>query len=190
MRWWIEDRINTCNICLTLPLSVSPPIGSKNKIKYLPYGVPGSTHKELTLFHISTNDLEALPSSIAQCPSLKMIYANSNKIVQIPLDLAKMQSLEHCNLGNNAIIQLDDEFLERFGTPNAKDGKCTKVVSSFWGIFLDCPSFVDLLTHLFAMWYDFAGCKGQYAAGAKSSIEGRQVSTRCFCDGSLLTVFY
>eukprot|EP00979_Chaetoceros_neogracilis_P008425 scaffold1872_cov268-Chaetoceros_neogracile.AAC.17 len=98
----------------------------KNKIKYLPYGVPGSTHMELTLFHISTNDLEALPSSIAQCPSLKMIYANSNKIVQIPLDLAKMQSLEHCNLGNNAIIQLDDEFLERFGTPNAKDGKCTK----------------------------------------------------------------
>jgi Leucine-rich repeat (LRR) protein len=132
-------------------VSVSPPIGSKNKIKYLPYGVPGSTHMELTLFHISTNDLEALPSSIAQCPSLKMIYANSNKIVQIPLDLAKMQSLEHCNLGNNAIIQFGDEFLERFGTPNAKDGKCTKVVSSFWGIFLDCPSFVDLLTHLFEL---------------------------------------
>ena len=106
-----------------MPLSIL----SKNKIKSLPYGVPGSTHKELTLFHISSNELEALPSSIAQCPSLRTIYANANKIVDIPLGLAKMMSLEHCNLSNNAISELGHAFLERFGPPDAKDGKCTKV---------------------------------------------------------------
>lgn len=144
-----------------LTSSISPRNDSKNKIKSLPYGVPGSSHTELTLFHISTNELQALPSSIAQCPSLKIIYANANKIVEVPLGLAKMESLEHCNFGNNAIVQLDHEFLERFGAPDdAKDGKCTKVsVHVFFRVvfLFSCPSFVDSLMRLLKTYGVFAG---------------------------------
>ena len=92
----------------------------------LPRGVPGSTHKNLSLFHVSSNGLTSLPSSIVDCTSLKTIYANANNINSIPLAFAKMKSLEKCNLSKNSINNLDDEFLARFGRPD-KDGKCTKV---------------------------------------------------------------
>ena len=100
---------------------------SKNKITSLPEGVPGATHKDLSLFHISSNGLTHLPESISKCPALTTIYANANKIEHMPVGLPQMQSLESCNLSNNAIAVLTNEFLERFGEPDNKDGKCTKV---------------------------------------------------------------
>mmetsp|Transcript_7961 Transcript_7961/g.14991 ORF Transcript_7961/g.14991 Transcript_7961/m.14991 type:complete len:318 (-) Transcript_7961:152-1105(-) len=100
-----------------------------NKIKSLPYGVPGRTHASLQIFQISSNELTALPPSIAECPCLEKIYANANMIADIPLGLSKMMSLKHCNLSNNNIVELGYEFVERFGKPDVKDGKCTKDTS-------------------------------------------------------------
>lgn len=103
----------------------------KNKIKMLPEGVPGANHKDLTLFHISSNEISSLPSSICECPSLTTIYANSNKIYDLPSNFSQMKSLESCNLSNNSITKLSVEFLERFGKPGEKDGKCMKVREIF-----------------------------------------------------------
>lgn len=101
-------------------------IHRKNKIKKLPEGVPGSSHKDLTLFHISSNELEALPSSITKCTSLEIIYANANKIISVPTDFASLKALTHCNFSSNRIEVLDDSFVERFGSPDA-NAVCSKV---------------------------------------------------------------
>lgn len=100
---------------------------SNNKLKSLPEGVPGVSHEHLTLFHVSSNELTALPASLSECPSLATIYANANKIEILPQGLAHMKSLASCNLSNNFIATLGDDFLERFGEPSENDGKCAKV---------------------------------------------------------------
>lgn len=97
-----------------------------NKLKSLPEGVPGVSHEHLTLFHVSSNELTALPASLSECPSLATIYANANKIEILPQGLAHMKSLASCNLSNNFIATLGDDFLERFGEPSENDGKCAK----------------------------------------------------------------
>ncbi len=97
----------------------------KNKIQTLPEGVPGASHKYLTLFHISSNQLTKLPSSIGDCSALTTIYANANKIKRIPSELDQLQSLETCNLSSNKIEMLTNMFTKRFGEPD-KYGKCEK----------------------------------------------------------------
>ena len=99
----------------------------------LPEGVPGKTHQDLTLLHVSSNQLESLPLSISRCASLQAIYANGNKIQRLPETFGhkdSLQNLESCNLSNNSIGTLSPEFLERFGTPDSTTGKCSKVKRS------------------------------------------------------------
>lgn len=99
----------------------------KNKLSALPEGVPGVSHTNLTLLHVSSNNLKSLPSSISECVSLTSIYANANKITAIPEDMAlKLTRLESCNLCNNQIESVSVGFLERFGEPDVKSGKCEK----------------------------------------------------------------
>jgi len=99
----------------------------KNKLSALPEGVPGINHPNLTLLHVSSNNLRSLPSSISECGSLTVIYANANKITAVPEDMAmRLTRLESCNLCNNQIESVGVEFLERFGEPDLKSGKCEK----------------------------------------------------------------
>ncbi len=115
LTFFLPHEIPQCVLC------------SKNKIKTLPEGVPGATHVNLTLFHISSNELPSLPSSICECPSLTTIYANANKIDKLPINFSRIKSLTSCNLSNNLITTLSSEFVERFGEPANTDGKCIKV---------------------------------------------------------------
>lgn len=111
----------------------------KNKIKKLPEGVPGSAHTNLTLFHISSNELKTLPISLRECSVLETMYANGNQIDSLPDDLfrsstsdgsscSSLQNLKLVNLSNNQIKFLPKSFVERFGTPN-DEGICDKVSS-------------------------------------------------------------
>jgi len=98
----------------------------KNMLTSLPDGVPGKTHPDLLLLHVSSNQLNSLPPSITQCTSLKKIYANGNHIKSIPENFSKLHSLEHCNFSNNEIDSLSATFLERFGEPDCKAATCKK----------------------------------------------------------------
>lgn len=97
----------------------------KNQINDLPEGVPGPSHAELTLFHISSNKLRRLPMSLVKCPALERIYANGNEISDLP-SLELILTLKYCNLSNNKIVNISSAFAERFGNPD-QDGKFTKV---------------------------------------------------------------
>jgi len=98
-----------------------------NKLSALPEGVPGANHENLSLIHLSSNCLKSLPASICQCVSLKTIYANANKLSKIPEDMAEnLTRLESVTFCNNLIDSLDVGFLERFGEPDEKHGKCQK----------------------------------------------------------------
>jgi Leucine-rich repeat (LRR) protein len=97
----------------------------KNQINDLPEGVPGPSHVELKLFHVSSNKLSRLPMSLVECPALETIYANGNEISDIP-SLEKILTLKYCNLSNNKIVNLSSAFTDRFGDPD-QDGKFQQV---------------------------------------------------------------
>ena len=74
-------------------------------MKYLPEGVPGKTHTNLTLLHLSSNQLSSLPESINECVSLQTVYANGNKIEKLPkrIFFDSMINVKLCNFSNNEI---------------------------------------------------------------------------------------
>lgn len=99
----------------------------KNKIQYLPEGVPGGLNKKLKLLHVSSNLLQSLPQSISDCTTLECIYANSNALNSIPTKMASsLIHLKHVNLCSNQIFQLPDDFIERFGNFDFDSMECIK----------------------------------------------------------------
>lgn len=100
----------------------------KNEIKELPEGIPGRSHDQLTLFHISNNKIKQLPESIVLCPVLEAIYANANEITDLS-SIEQILTLKTCNVSNNKITKLSSAFVERFGDP--EKGKCSKVRKRF-----------------------------------------------------------
>ncbi|CAB9516166.1 repeat protein [Seminavis robusta] len=88
-----------------------------NQIEELPDGVPGSSLLNLTLLHISSNKLKALPDSLVDCTTITHLYANSNQIKQLPIGMERMTNLQRLNLGHNQIESLPSDFIEAFGEP-------------------------------------------------------------------------
>jgi Leucine-rich repeat (LRR) protein len=76
---------------------------------------------ELTLLHLSSNQLESLPSSLLQCTSLEYLYLNSNHLTAVPSGLADALILLKClTLSHNRLTALSPDFIERFGEPKDK----------------------------------------------------------------------
>ena len=73
---------------------------------------------DLTMLHVSSNQLERLPDSIVECTSLEFVYANSNKLRTIPNGMASaLVLLQRLTLSHNSIHKLSQDFVQRFGEP-------------------------------------------------------------------------
>jgi Leucine-rich repeat (LRR) protein len=111
----------------------------QNKLNCLPEGVPSTANQNLTMISLSSNQLKKLPDSLVDVTTLEEVYLNSNEIELLPNGLAKLDKLTKLNLANNKIgtnstnddeegdaISLPEDFVKRFGLPEALSGNCAK----------------------------------------------------------------
>jgi hypothetical protein len=82
----------------------------------------------LMLLHLSSNQLESLPSSLVECTSLTYLYLHSNCLTFVPFGLANtLIHLKRLTLSHNRITSLAPDFVERFGeatTSAGAEAKC------------------------------------------------------------------
>lgn len=94
---------------------------------------------DLTMLHVSSNQLVSLPDSIVECTSLESVYCNSNKLTTVPAGMADaLVLLKRLTLSHNDIQELAQDFLERFGEVKEEcDGDPTCVVTLACNPILD-----------------------------------------------------
>ena len=97
-----------------------------NQLRELPEGVPGSALLNLTLLHISSNQLTKLPDSLVDCSSMTHLYANGNQLKELPFGMERLANLQRLNLSHNQIDYLPTDFRDAFGEPDvtSPEGLC------------------------------------------------------------------
>ena len=103
----------------------------QNKLISLPEGVPSASNTSLTMLCLSSNLLTSLPKSIVDvADTLTELYVNGNQLQTLPEGLAQnLTWLKKFNLAHNNIDDeelLPQDFVMRFGLPEAVTGHCTK----------------------------------------------------------------
>ena len=81
----------------------------------------------LRVLQISSNSLNRLPSSITTCHTLEEIYVNGNALKKLPSCIDRLEKVKVLNACDNQIQVLPSGFIDRFGRPDIKTGKCSKV---------------------------------------------------------------
>jgi hypothetical protein len=78
----------------------------------------------LRLLHLSSNQIDTLPTRLEECTQLTHIYLNSNALTEFLINVNLWPNLAKLNLSNNRIAQLSPEFLLLFGSPDPVTGQC------------------------------------------------------------------
>ena len=79
----------------------------------------------LRVLHLSSNRLRQLPGSISACQELEELYVNGNKLTELPCRIDYLEKLKVFNASDNKINALHGGFVDRFGRPDKKTGKCS-----------------------------------------------------------------
>jgi predicted ATP-binding protein involved in virulence len=81
-------------------------LNQQNKnLKIFPSISPGETH-----IYVNNNQIESIPSSIGNYPTLLRLYITANKIKELPVEIGKLKQLQLLLLGNNQISKLPVEI--------------------------------------------------------------------------------